>query len=337
MEFFEWMAVAQGIASFIIGLTARRSTLSIDDQLAYAKRDEKIGIIVGLSVGAALFALCLILGGFGLYRMAKNKGKKYRFLAFIPFANTFYAGYVAGETRVFGQKMKRMGLYAMLAEIVYVALNILILVAQILLIPYYIRRDIPEYGGGTYPAYEPTYMSTPSSLRWLYNAVFANSGFGWANILSIVAYAVFLFFLAVTLSALFKQYVPRGYVGYVFLCVFLPVRGIVYFALRKRTPVDYDEYMRRRMEEYARRQQQYGPYGPYGQGPYGPYGQGPYNQPPYNNGQPPYSSGQPTYGPQQGEPFSDFGGDAQSGQNGQSNGQGGSPTPPPDDDPFSDF
>ncbi len=335
MEFFEWMGIAQGIASFIIGMAVKEESLGI------AKRDARIGIIVGLSAGAALFALCLILGGFGLYKMAKNKGKKYRFLAFIPFANTFYAGYVAGETRVFGQKMKRMGLYAMLAEIVYVALNVLILVADILMINYYQEIEVtssydPDYH---YMTYGPTFTSVPSSLRWLYTATYANSGFGWAYILNYVFFIVYVLFLGITLNALFRQYAPRGYIGYVLLCILFPVRGFVFFALRNRAPVDYDEYMRRRMEEYARRQQQYGPYGPYGQGPYGPYGQGPYNQPPYNNGQPPYSSGQPTYGPQQGEPFSDFGGAAngQNGQGGQSNGQGNGPTPPPDDDPFSDF
>ena len=315
MEFFEWMGITQAICTFITGMIIKG-----EETLELAKRNVLIAVIAGVAAGAALFALCLVLGGFGLYKMAKKKKKKHAWLAFIPFANTFYAGYLAGEARFFGQKMKRAGLYAMLAEIVYVGLNVLILVADILMIPHYTAITTPTYDGTTYISFGPKATSVPHSIRWLYDATYANSGFGWANILSYAVFIVFLIFLGVTLASLFKQYNPRGYAGYMVLCILFPVRGFVFFALRNRTPVDYDEYMRRRMEEYRRRQQQYGPYGPYGQPPYGPpYGQAPYGQ-------------QPPQDPQQ-EPFSDFGG----GQGGNAQGGTGGTPPPADDNPFSDF
>ncbi len=320
MEFFEWMGITQGVFTFIAGLYLKEDTLEL------AKRNARLSIITGLIAGAVLFALCLVLGGIGLYRMAKKKDKKYPWLAFIPFANTFYAGYVAGEARFFGQKMKRAGLYAMIAEIVYVAFNILALVAEVLLIPHYTQTRLSSAYDPTYEylSYGPTETSVPIGIRWLYYATYANSGFGWANILGYVSLLVYMVFLGVTLVALFKQYYPRGFASLTALCILFPVRGFVYFSLRKRTPVDYDAYMRRRMEEYARRQQQYGPYGQ------PPYGQPPYGQPPYGNQ--PY--GQQPQSPQQDEPFSDFGGDGKT-SNGQ-NGPGNTP-PPSDDNPFSDF
>lgn len=321
MEFFEWMGITQAIFAVVAGIFLKEDTLEL------AKRNARLSIIAGLAAGAALFALCLILGGFGLYKMAKKKGKKYAWLAFIPFANTFYAGYIAGEARFFGQKMKRAGLYAMLAEILYVALNVLSLVADILMIPYYTGTTEISVYGEPYTTFGPTATSVPHSLRWLYDATYANGGFGWAYIVNYAVFIVFLVFLGVTLAALFKQYSPRGYAGLMVLCLFFPVRGFVYFSLRNRNPVDYNAWMRQRMEEYARRQQQYDPHGPYS-GPYDPYGQ---NRPPY--GQNPYGQ-QPPQSPPQEEPFSDFGGG--SGQGG--NTQGGADSPPPaDDNPFSDF
>ncbi len=38
-----------------------------------------------------------------------------------------------------------------------------------------------------------------------------------------------------------------------FLCAVLPCRGFVLFAVRNNTPIDYNEYMRKRMEEERRR------------------------------------------------------------------------------------
>ena len=53
-------------------------------------------------------------------------------MAFLPFFNTYYAGKLAGETQFFGQKMKRVGLYAMISEILYVGLQLFVLVADII-------------------------------------------------------------------------------------------------------------------------------------------------------------------------------------------------------------
>ena len=58
-----------------------------------------------------------ILQSVGLYAMAKKRGFKKRALAFIPFANMLYMGKLAGNCNFFGRKMKRAGLYLMLAQL----------------------------------------------------------------------------------------------------------------------------------------------------------------------------------------------------------------------------
>ena len=160
----------------------------------------------------------------------------------------------------------------------------------------------------------------PLELRWLETAGM------WCNVLSYLFYIVMIVFFCVVYNALFRKYYARSPFLMTFLCAVLPVRGFVLFAVRNNTPVDYEAYMRRRMEEYARSQQ---PYGGYGQGGYGGYGG------PSNGGNGSYGGNggyNPPPRPPQEDPFSEFGssggGDGSSGQ---------SPSSSNDDNPFSDF
>ncbi|MDE7159170.1 MAG: hypothetical protein K2N74_06325, partial [Clostridiales bacterium] len=91
------------------------------------------GLWVSFGIGLGLYLIVLVFGGLGLYTMASRVGLKHPWLGFIPFVNTFYAGKVAGEAHFFGQKMKRHGLYAMLAEIVYAGISIAGLLTSIFL------------------------------------------------------------------------------------------------------------------------------------------------------------------------------------------------------------
>ncbi len=293
MEFFEWMGIGQTFY-YIFGTMLRDSAETTAQYVYYVWLE----LIIGLAVGAALYALCLVMGGFGLYKMAKRANKKHAWLAFLPFANTVYAGYLAGEANFFGQKMKRAGLYAMLAEIGYVAISVISLVADFAMLGYYEKMPIVVNGvnGKTYFDYAPDVTKVPSQYKWLYYGAYANDGFGWINIVSYVLLFLFLVFLCVAHIALFRKYNPRNPMVPVLFSVFFPVRGFVYFALRNRTPVDYNAYMRSRMEAMRRQQQQYyGSYPPYG-GPTSGPANGPYSGP---------ASG-PTNAPSD-EPFSDFG------------------------------
>ena len=119
----------------------------------------------------------------------------------------------------------------------------------------------------------------------------------------------------------YRKYYARSPFIMMFLSALFPFRGIVIFAVRNNAPVDYDAWMRRKMEEFNRRQQQnrpgnYGGYGGYngqGGGPNDPGGSGGYGG----------AGGQGGTGE---NPFPDFGGANGSGDSGSGS-----------DSPFSDF
>lgn len=262
MEFFDWA----NIVSNFFG-----ETITVKDLLTI------------FAVAGGIYVICLVFGGIGMYTMAKKAGLKNRWLAFIPFANTFYAGKLAGECNFFGQKMKRGGLYAAIAEFVCAGLNVLYYVVIILLAPYYVvypAGDVQTSG----------YQGVPDSLLWMVNGKWV------VNMLSTVAMIVQTVLLCIVFFALYRKYYARSPFMMTFVSVLFPFRGFVLFAVRNNTPVDYNEYVRRRAEEYRRQS---------GQPPYdGQYGNQPYNQP-YNNQ--PYNN-QPYRGGSAGDPFSEFGG-----------------------------
>lgn len=276
---------------------------------------QRLGLLISIAVGAGLYLIGHIFGAIGLYTIAKREGIKHPWLGFLPFFNTWYTGKIAGEASFFGQKMKRSGLYAMLAEILYVALESFIVVISFLLLrPEFYQVTVNEASGYATVQFMPAYL--PNSLRWAADASLYCEIFGY------LLWFVVLVFFCVMFTAFYRKYYARSPFLMVFLSVVLPARGFTIFAVRHNHAVDYNEYMRRRMEEYARRSNPYG--GPYNNGPYnnGSYN-GPYNGP-YNNGQNGGGGGSSD------EPFSDFGGTG--GPSG-----GSAPDGKQDDDPFSDF
>lgn len=264
MEFFSWVSITQ----FFVKLF-QKDALTLEEYIAQCR----LTYLISLPVGAGIFLLGLILGGIALSKMAKREGKKRAYLGFLPFANTYYAGEIAGESYFFGQKMKRAGLYAMIAEIICAVLEVMYLIADLTAIPYYeITRTLED--GTQYVA--PNVAAMPSGISWLIKGELYYYWFSW------LCSFVELIFLCVLFTALFRKYYARRPIVMTILCALFPFRGVVLFAVRNNTPVDYNEYMRRRME------QQYGSYGypgGYGPGGYnGGYGQGGYNGGGYNGG-----------------------------------------------------
>ncbi len=301
MEFFDWLNIPQAFLQFF---PQEADTAGIAVELM------RRNLLICLLVAGGLFLIGLILGGVGLYTIAKKTGTPHAWLGFLPFANTWYAGKIAGEANFFGQKMKRAGLYAMLAEILYTGLETFMLVLQYLL-------TRPEYY-----TLEPNEYYTDQYYWTLDRAKIAASGNEWqlfasqyCGIISYLVWFMVLVFFCVVFFAFFRKYYARSPFLMVFLSVILPCRGFTIFAVRNNAPVDYNEYLRRRAEEYARRQNPYGPYG-------GPGG---------------YGAPRPPAGE---DPFGDFKTDGPSGgTSGGSPGSapGGEQGAPQDDDPFSDF
>lgn len=275
-----------------------------------------IDAYIALIVAGGIFLALHACKAAALFIMAKKQGKK-RLLwcAFLPFANTFLIGELGGEVKFGNLRLKHVGIVAMIAELFFVACRGFVL--------------------GVY-AYafqnERTWFEFEENMiGWGFNEGVLTDGMYTAlNACEIAGYilsfVVLIAFIFVNIG-IFRKYAPDSYIWMVVLCALLPpVEGILLLVFARRTPVDYEKYMRERIEAIRRRQQaQYGPYGPYG-----PYGQNPYGQ-----NQNPY--GQPQQGGAQGneappDPFGEFsdqkGQGSQNGggqnQNGSSGGQNGS-------------
>ncbi len=305
MEYFDWLSVPQIVVNYL--------NLTVDSAEQAAAVFQRI-LMISAIVAAALYLAGLLCGGFGLMKMAKREGIKYWWLGFLPFGNTYLTGKLAGETRLFGQKCKRIGLYVMIVEIVYVLIQTALLVISFVLN----HGDFYELKGeGEY-----LYYDFSAELFKMYYPEY-----GWLvtmqSVLNYIAYAwwlVLLLFMCNLFTAFFRKYYARSPFLMTFLCALLPVRGFVLLAVRNNRPVDYADYQRRQYEEMRRQQQQQ--YGGYEQGnrPFSDFGGGSGN----NSGN---ASGND-------DPFSDFNG---SGSDGSGSG-GGSPSGgSSNDSPFSDF
>lgn len=289
---------------------------------------------IALIVAGGIFLALHACKAAALFIMAKKQGKKkLLWCAFLPFANTFLIGELGGEVKFGNLRLKHVGVVAMLAELVFVACR-----GFVLGVYAYAFQN-----GKTWFEFEE------NMIGWGFNEGVLTDGMYTAlNACEIAGYilsfVVLIAFIFVNIG-IFRKYAPDSYIWMVVLCALLPpVEGILLLVFARRTPVDYEKYMRERIEAIRRRQQaQYGPYGPYG-----PYGQNPYgqNQNPYGQNQNPYGQNQNPYGqPQQGsaqgneappDPFGEFsdqkgqgsqngsGQNGGSGQNQNGSGQNGS-------------
>ncbi len=252
--------------------------------------------IILMSTLLIAWLVFFILQGIGIYRMAANRGIKKKALAFVPFANIWYMGKIAGTCSFYGQKIKRAGLYTMLIEIVSTVISVLSILAYGYMLVKLNGTDVVVSGGG----FDGVVVS-------FYNL---------SSYLLLILSVAYSFLMGILMMGVYKHYVPANYTMLGFLTLLCPpARYIIVFVLRKRKAIDYEAYVKARHEEYIRRQQQYynqygNPYGRpngYGQNPYGqsyngrpnPYGQSPYGQP---------SANEP---PKPEEPFAEFASESQ--------------------------
>ena len=267
-----------------------------------------IDAYIALIVAGGIFLALHACKAAALFIMAKKQGKK-RLLwcAFLPFANTFLIGELGGEVKFGNLRLKHVGIVAMIAELFFVACRGFVL-------GYYAYAF---HNGLTYFEVEN------NMIGWGFNEGVLTDGMYTAlNACEIAGYilsfVVLIAFIFVNIG-IFRKYAPDSYIWMVVLCALLPpVEGILLLVFARRTPVDYEKYMRERIEAIRRRQAQYGTYGPYG-----PYGQNPYgqNQNPY--GQPQQGSAQGNEAPP--DPFGEFSDQkGQGSQNGNSQNQNGS-------------
>lgn len=265
-------------------------------------------------IGGLCFAIVFIFEAIALYTIATRNGYKNRWMAFVPFFNTYYIGVCAQKNKFYNVSAKTIGLIAAIFEFVLVALYIFDEITfSILRSSGYLSLETESTYLWTIETYEVS-NSLPGNLQW------AGWVYNYLNtyIISILE-LLYLILEAILLVCFFQTYACRRYVLFSITSVLFPIMGILFFIVRNNKAMNYRDFVRAEQAKQYRQYQQYRQQNynnPYNQN----YNQNPYNHNPYNN--------HPQNGGSGADPFDEFGGKQDS--NGNSNGAS-------QNDPFEDF
>lgn len=305
MEFFDFTNLAQTLSTLITN----------DHYYTY--------YWVCLIIGGVAFLSLFAMQAVALYTIAKNNGYKNRWMAFVPFLNTYYIGVLAKKNNTFNTKTKYFSLALAIVEVISAVVGILYAVAVIQLFSTDYLTAVPE------PVYNSAHEiiatvfsgkyevsdQLPQSLYWAL-WVFENANKYLFTVLDLIYIVLSVF----VLSAFFRSYSPRNYMIFTIISVILPVKGLFMLCVKNKKEVNYVDYVK---EMQKRRYDAYQEYmrnsGGYGNGGYnnGGYGNGA-NNAGYNNA----GQGQASHAE---DPFDGLGQQPNKGNNS------------PDDDPFDDL
>lgn len=276
---------------------------------------------LGLAVTAPIFVALYVLQIIATYTVAKRGGFKHRWMAFIPFVNTYYIGVLADKNKFYNVKIKTFSLALAVVEFVLVAGYIF----------YYAVSGI-IFAGGLYEIVTEPSVVTGEMVAIGYRSAsrISDTWLGWVfdyfelYVLFILG-LVYLVLHIFTLIGFFQTYACRRYLLLSLFAALFPIKGALMFAVRNNDGMNYREYM---MGEQRRRYEMYQQYNRPDDNPYG-----------YN----PYSRNRGDRGEGQDErprgsapdPFNGLGGSSNQNSNGNSSSGRGGQTPP--DDPFDEF
>lgn len=259
-------------------------------------------------VGGICFLIVFVFQAVGLYVIAGHEGYKNRWMAFVPFANTYYIGVCGQKNRAFSSVDTRyLSLAAAVLEFLLVGGYIVFYVAQFQLLEagcVYEWVEETSYGFSL-----PSYVlrNVPVELAWAAWCFECLDRYilTWVDL-------VFLILQVFVLSAFFQTYSARRYFLFTVTSILFPIQGILIFILRNNRGMNYREFMLREQERQYKMYQQYRQ--SYDQNP---YNQNPYSRDdPYNNYNGPRGQNNPSSGSSQHDPFSDLGGNGSDGNSG---------------------
>lgn len=260
---------------------------------------------VQLLVGAVSFAIVFVFQAIALYTIARREGYKNKWMAFIPFANTYYIGVCAQKNKFHNIDARTLGLITAVFEFLLFAFYILYYVACYLVIDYEIATETTTTVMGISRTFtEYSLEGVPENLAWaawMYNYMYRY----------ILRFVDLLFLLCqiCLLMTFFQTYSCRRYVLFTVTSVLFPIQGILFFVVRNNKALNYKEFLRseqaRVYRMYQQQQQQNFNRNPYSRNP---YNQNPYTDSP-NNDSTEYGGSAPE------DPFGDLGGSGGSGGN----------------------
>ena len=217
------------------------STITLTGSLTHKGVEMPNAMYIALAVATVIWAALFVLQGIALYAMGKKQGIKACWRAFVPFANLYFMGKVAGVCTVFGQKVKRAGLYALIAQIALVALCATEIVGQAYL---WTTEGMPAFDEFNQPYWGDAQGVSASLNTYLYS---------YNEFIRSIIQMVYEIMLFIVLMGIYKKYSPNTHFVFAILALFVPLsRYIVLFVIRNRDTMDYDEFMRRKREEYIR-------------------------------------------------------------------------------------
>ena len=185
----------------------------------------KQSILGSLAIAVLIWLALHLLQGVGLWTMAKKKNEKTAWLAFVPFGNLLLIEKLAGDAEFFGHKMKRGGMYAMIALIFAVAAACALAVCEGLLFTRYAQSI--DYNAATG---EIVWMNLDATGKALYDFYSV-----WGDLLYSVfglAYEVLLFVLMISLL---KRYAAKNYMTLSFFSCSCPLAVISLFSSFAKT------------------------------------------------------------------------------------------------------
>ena len=119
---------------------------------------------VQLLVGGLCYALVFVFQGVALYTIASREGYGRKWMAFVPFFNTYYIGVCAQKNKFYKVDAIKLSLATAIFEVVLCALYIFNIVACTLMLPYEHQYIAEEVLG--YQIYGYEVSGYPDSLNW---------------------------------------------------------------------------------------------------------------------------------------------------------------------------
>lgn len=221
-------------------------------------------IALYLIFGGICYAVLYAFQAIGLYTIAGREGYAHRWMAFVPFLNTYYIGVCAQKNKFMGIDTKKLSLVAAIYEAVVVGFYIIFYTAW-----YLVQKNSGLIEGTatetlwgqqyTYPIIrlDPAFPSIHPELIW--------AGWCYENLRSRVITWLeigFIFIRIAVLTCFFQTYSARHYFIFSLLSVLFPISGIFIFVVKNNRGLSYAEYTRMVQEQFYRqyRNQQNNPY-----------------------------------------------------------------------------
>lgn len=204
---------------------------------------------------AVIEVALFVLKGIGLYTIGKRENIPNGYLAFIPFASYYYMGKIIGPVKLFGYRLKNIGLLLSLLYFFTFATGI--------------AFDALYYGNTLMHLLQTGTLVKQEIINvTLFRTITLHGLISVTNNILVIMYLVIDVF---TVFAFFRFYAKKNQNMYSFLAIFIePLFPIFVFAFRNNKRFDYNQYMKMRFESYKAQGSQGGynnPKQPYTQEP----------------------------------------------------------------------